>query len=276
MGYVADKALGQLLELFQIACHVIKRGGKLVDLVAVVVLGDAHAEITGCKFLGCVCHGFERTGHTAGQEVGDDQRTDQRNDDNNEENLGDFLQNTDHTLAARSDEHQREILACAVFTQRADNVVLFREHRAERAHRGIHGVARERIDDLFGDGTAVAVAAGVGVDAQQDIARQVGQDDAHLVLLGGGAQRGVEHGDIEAVAGLYCQTGQLGDRLRGRRQLGLFFRLGIAIHLIEECAAGQSKGYQNQNDRGDEIFCKKASFQLGFPLVCGQFLVSNL
>ena len=97
----------------------------------------------------------------------------------------------------------------------------------------------------------VAVAAGVGVDAQQDIARQVGQDDAHLVLLGGGAQRGVEHSDIETVHRSVPPDWSAQNRLLRSQTAGDLFPTWNSDPSDRRTrAAGQSKGHQNQNDRG--------------------------
>lgn len=51
MADIRDKAARQLLELIEVARHVVERDRQLVDLIAVIVLGDAHIEVAGGKFL---------------------------------------------------------------------------------------------------------------------------------------------------------------------------------------------------------------------------------
>ena len=51
MADIRDKAARQLLELIEVARHVVERDRQLVDLIAVIVLRNAHIEVSGGKFL---------------------------------------------------------------------------------------------------------------------------------------------------------------------------------------------------------------------------------
>ena len=163
--------------------------------------------------------------------------------------MRDLLQHTDHPLAVGRNKDQRKVVSCGIFAQGADYIVAAAELAVQRANAGIFLVLDEAVDHGGWDAAAVAAAAPVRLHPQQDIARKVGQQNAHLVLFGRIFERGIQHGDVERIPGLYGQTGQLSDRLGGCIQLQDLLALGIAVYLIKEGAARQAKDHQDQDHR---------------------------
>ena len=87
MADVGDKAARQLLELIEVARHIVERDRQLVDLVAVVVLGHAHIEVAGGKFLGRGRDRLERARDMLRDDERDDEHDGQRHQQDEHERL---------------------------------------------------------------------------------------------------------------------------------------------------------------------------------------------
>ena len=274
MADIRDKAARQLLELIEIARHVVERDRQLVDLIAVIVLGDAHIEVAGGKFLRRRRDILDRARDMLRQNERDNEHRGERHEQDEHERLRRMPHYAGRCRVLAGYEDERRDIAVAVAHAAADRVARRLGQHADRTDRGIAAAARELGDHLGRHAVAAdAVGGAVRMRRHLHLAALVRDEDGQLVLLGDARDgKHVQLAYHVRVRALH-ELALLGKALHRGLQLGLLGAQRVARHLMIEHAAGERERNDDQNKVGQVLLEEKAAFF--HRLLLGLELVAN-
>ena len=261
MADVGDEPARQLLELVEVARHVVEGHGQLVDLVAPVVLRHAHLKVAGCELLGCRRDHLERARHMLGQDERDDQRHCERHHQDEHQRLRRMAHHACRRSVLRVDKHHRADRPAVVRHARTHGIARAVGQHAELADLGIAARRAHLPCDRRGHHVLRAVLdhRAARVRDHLDHALRVGDADRDRILLGHAADgQHIDLADDIRIRALH-QLGLLGQTLHGRAQLSLLGGERVVAHLVIEHTARHRERAHDQQQVHHIVFKEKAA-----------------